>query len=88
MCSKVPDSPFEAIAVASAVAVLAWARWDWLLLSVVALSAPQFLVWLFHTDAALSVVAMSTVTAMPVLGTESEAVWASQISGSEVSLAS
>jgi len=52
---------FEAVAVASAVGVLIWARWDWLLLAVMALSAPQWLAWLFHTQSAVAVVAVSVV---------------------------
>jgi uncharacterized membrane protein len=52
---------FEAVAVASAVGVLLWARWDWLLLTVIGLSAPQWLVWLFHTHSAVAVVALSIV---------------------------
>lgn len=52
---------FEAVAVASAVAVLLWARWDWLLLTVMALSAPQWLVWLFHANATLEVIVVSLV---------------------------
>jgi uncharacterized membrane protein len=52
---------FEAVAVASAVAVLLWARWDWLLLTVMALSAPQWLAWLFHASATLDVIVVSLV---------------------------
>jgi uncharacterized membrane protein len=52
---------FEAVAVASAVGVLLWARWDWLLLTVVGLSAPQWLAWLFHTESVFSVIAVSIV---------------------------
>ena len=40
---------FEAIAVASAVGVLLRARWEWLLLTVFVLSAPQWLSRLFET---------------------------------------
>jgi uncharacterized membrane protein len=52
---------FEAVAVASAVGVLLWARWDWLLLTVIGLSAPQWLIWLFHTRSATELVAVSLV---------------------------
>lgn len=52
---------FEAVAVASAVGVLLYARWDWLLLVVMALSAPQWLMWLFHTESAFAVIAVSVV---------------------------
>jgi uncharacterized membrane protein len=52
---------FEAVAVASAVGVLIRARWDWLLLTVIGLSAPQWLAWLFHTQSALAVVVVSIV---------------------------
>ena len=52
---------FEALAVASGVAVLLWARWDWLLLTVMALSAPQWLVWLFHAHSAVAVIVVSLV---------------------------
>jgi len=52
---------FEAVAVASAVGVLLRARWDWLLLTVIGLSAPQYLVWLFHTESLLAAVAVSVV---------------------------
>ena len=49
---------FEAIAVASAVGVLLRARWDWLALTVFALSAPQWLGWLFHSHSVIGVVAV------------------------------
>jgi uncharacterized membrane protein len=52
---------FEAVAVASAVGVLLWARWDWLLLTVIGLSAPQWLVWLFHTESPVAVIVVSVV---------------------------
>jgi len=52
---------FEAVAVASAVGVLIRARWDWLLFTVIGLSAPQWLAWLFHTQSALAVVVVSIV---------------------------
>jgi len=52
---------FEAVAVASAVGVLLWARWDWLLLTVIALSVPQWLVWLFHADSTVPVIVVSLV---------------------------
>jgi uncharacterized membrane protein len=52
---------FEAVAVASAVGVLIHARWDWLLLAVMGMSAPQWLMWLFHTESAFAVVAVSVV---------------------------
>jgi uncharacterized membrane protein len=52
---------FEALAVASGVGVLLWARWDWLLLTVMALSAPQWLVWLFHAHSTVAVIVVSLV---------------------------
>jgi uncharacterized membrane protein len=52
---------FEAVAVASAVGVLIRTRWDWLLLTVIALSTPQWLVWLFHAESAFAVIAVSVV---------------------------
>jgi uncharacterized membrane protein len=52
---------FEAVAVASAVGVLLWARWDWLLLSVMALSTPQWLIWLLHSRSMVEVIAVSLV---------------------------
>jgi uncharacterized membrane protein len=50
---------FEAVAVAGAGGVLMWARWDWLLLSAMALSVPQWLIWLFHAESTLAVIAVS-----------------------------
>lgn len=47
---------FEAIAVASAVAVLLRARWDWLALTVFVLSAPQWIGWLFEARSTVAVV--------------------------------
>jgi uncharacterized membrane protein len=47
---------FEAIAVASAVAVLLRARWDWLALTVFVLSAPQWLGWLFEARSVTAIV--------------------------------
>jgi uncharacterized membrane protein len=52
---------FEAVAVASAVGVLLRARWDWLLLAVIGLSAPQYLLWLFHTESVLAVTMVPVV---------------------------
>jgi len=52
---------FEAVAVASAVGVLLWARWDWLLLTTMAVSVPQWLIWLFHSRSALEVIVVSLV---------------------------
>jgi uncharacterized membrane protein len=52
---------FEAIAVASAVGVLHRARWDWLLLTVMALSAPQWLSWLFQARSVTAVIVVSCV---------------------------
>jgi len=52
---------FEAVAVASAVGVLLWAPWDWLLLTVIGLSAPQWLAWLFHTESPVAVIVVSVV---------------------------
>lgn len=55
---------FETIAVASAVAVLLRARWNWLALSVFVLSAPQWLGWLFVSSSVAGV-----VTVMSLFGT-------------------
>jgi uncharacterized membrane protein len=50
---------FEAVAVAGAGGVLMWARWDWLLLSAIALSVPQWLIWLFHAESTVEVIAFA-----------------------------
>jgi uncharacterized membrane protein len=52
---------FEAIAVASAVAVLLRARWDWLMLTLFVLSAPQWLIWLFEARSVTEVVLVPCV---------------------------
>ena len=52
---------FEAIAVSSAVGVLLRARWQWLLVAVVALSAPQVLIWLSQARSATQVVVVPFV---------------------------
>jgi hypothetical protein len=65
---------FEAIAVGSAVTVLLRERWDWLGLAVFALSAPQWLVWLFdeHSPWAVLLVlsAFGALYALAALGFE------------------
>lgn len=52
---------YEAVALAAAVAVLVWRRWDWLSLVAFAVTAPQLLGWALSDQAATAIVVVAAL---------------------------